>query len=120
MKNKLSSGDTILWTNGGTAKVSGDVVRIGNLLGICGANIGAGASGIVHLKGEFTVPKVTTAVVAVGEMVLWKAATSNFEAKGATPASGDLANAAIAMTAGANGQTTIVVSLNARFGTLTP
>lgn len=120
MKNKLSSGETMNWTNGGTAKVSGQVVRIGNLLAICATDIGAGATGIVFLNGEFTVPKLSGAVFNAGEMLLWDASGANFDDNAATPASGDVANAAIAVVAGTNGQTTTIINLASRFGTVTP
>ncbi len=118
MQNRVSDGQSIYWTNGGTAKSSGDVVVIGNLIGICAVDIANGASGIVHLHGEFTVPKVTAAVFNAGEMLIWDASAGKFDDNAATPATGDVSNAAIAVTAGTSSETTCRINLAARFGTV--
>lgn len=119
MKNRVSDGAVIQWTNGtGTAVSSGDVVIIGNMLGIAAVDIANGASGSVHLEGEFTVPKVTAAVFNQGEMLIWDKSAGKFDDNAATPATGDVSNAAIAAIAGTSSDTTTRILLKARFGTV--
>lgn len=121
MKNRISDGAVIDWTNAtGSAVVSGQVVRVGQQLGVATVDIAAGAVGVVALEGDFSVPKVTVDVIAVGETMLWDASAAKFAIRTATPASGDVLNAVIAREAGTNGMTSIVASFANRVGTVTP
>jgi len=101
------------WTNStGSAVASGDVVKITNMLGIALVDIANGASGSVALKGVFSdVPKVTAAVFTVGEKLIWDVSAGKFDDSAATPASGDVTGAAIALVAGANLETTCTIML---------
>lgn len=121
-KNFVQDGDIIQWTNGGTAVASGDVVVIGSngdaLLGIALVDIANGASGSVKLNGVFEVPKVSAAVIAQGEYVIWDASAGAFDDNAATPATGDVSDGAIAWEAAGNAVTTIKVKLISKPGVL--
>lgn len=120
MNNYVKDGHTRTWVNGtGSAVVAGQVVVVGQQLAIACTDIASGATGEVALDGMFVVPKVTTAVIANGEMVLWDVSAGKFDAKSATPATGDVSNAAIAAEAAGNGATTIRIQLANRLGSVT-
>jgi predicted RecA/RadA family phage recombinase len=118
--NYVQEGNTIQWTNGGSAVVSGAVVVIGAMLGIALVDIGAGETGSVAIEGVFNVPKVDAAVIAAGETVVWDSSASEFDDSAATPASGDVSGGATAIEGkGANTGATIAIKLSGQAGTLT-
>ena len=89
---------------------SGQVVRIGQLLGVALTDIANGDTGSVQIKGVFTVPKVSAAVIAKGDTLTWDASAGAFDDQLATPATGDVTGApAVALEAGTNGMTTLKV-----------
>jgi len=103
------------WTNStGSAVASGGVVAMGNAIGIALVDIANGSSGSV----DFTpgrvfsgIPKVTGAVFAAGEKLIWDTSAGKFDDSAATPATGDITGACIAWVAGANGETTCSIML---------
>ena len=122
-KNFVQPGDVINWTNGGTAVVSGGVVVIGTngdaVLGVALVDIANGASGAVQIRGVFTVPKVSAAVIAIGETLVWDSSAGAFDDNAATPATGDVSGpAAFAWESAGNGVTTLNVMLTGVPGTL--
>jgi predicted RecA/RadA family phage recombinase len=120
-KNYVLSGDVLDWTNNsGGAKTSGSVVAIGNTLGVCLVDIAASAVGAVQLSGVFSVPKVSAAVIAVGETLTWDASAGGFDDNLATPATGDITGAsAIAWESAVGGVTTMLVKFTGAAGTRT-
>lgn len=90
---------------------SGDVVVTGNLIGVAVADIATGETGAVAVEGVFDVPKVTGAVIAQGETVMWDTSAGKFDDNQATPATGDVSNGAIAWAAAGNSETTVRVKL---------
>lgn len=116
--NFIQPGKVIDYT-AGSAVTAGAVVAIGQILGVALENIAAGATGSVQVEGVFEVPKVTTAVIAQGDPVLWDASAGKFDAKGATPATGDILGSAVAFKAGANGETTAWIKFTSVHGTKT-
>jgi len=120
-KTFIQPGVVVDYTNGtGAAIVSGQVVKIGAILGAALSDIAIGATGPVQIEGVFEVPKVTAAVIAQGENVLWDVSAGKFDAKSATPATGDVGGAAaVAFAAGANGETTLKVKFTGVPGTVT-
>lgn len=104
-----------LWTNGTGADVaSGGIAVAGNMIGIALGTIANGATGSV----DFTpgrvysgVPKVTAAVFAVGEKLIWDASAGKFDDSAATPATGDVTGAVVAWVAGTSSDTTCTVML---------
>lgn len=119
--NFVQAGKVIDWTNGtGAAVASGDVVKIGNLLGVAAVDIAADASGSVSLCGVFTVPKVAGAVIAQGETLTWDASAAAFDDNAAVAAAGDITGAAaVAFEAAGNGVTELDVLFTGTPGTLT-
>lgn len=117
--NFVSEGDVIPYTNTtGSAIASGQVVALSHCIGIALASIAIGATGSVALAGVFTVPKISAAVFAQGEKLIWDSSAAAFDDAAATPASGDITGAAVAWAAGSNGQTTCQVRLTPGNATL--
>lgn len=118
--NFVTEGDVFTWTNStGSAVVAGQVVKIGQTLGVAAVDIANGASGSVYMEGVFTVPKVTAAVIAQGESVIWDVSVGKFDDNLATPATGDVSNAAIAFESAGSTATTIKVHFDHKIGTVT-
>lgn len=111
MNNRLGDGNSIPYTNSGSAISSGDVVAIADTIGIAAVDIANGDTGEVYITGEFTVPKVSGAVIAQGQRVMWDNSAGEFDDDAATPASGDISNGAIAMEAKGTSTTSIKVRL---------
>jgi len=120
MNNYVQPGEVRNWTNGtGSAVVAGQVVVVGQQLAVATVDIASTATGEVKFTGVFTVPKVSAAVIAHGEMVIWDVTAAAFDDNAATPASGDVSNAAIAAEAAGAGVVTMKVQLANRLGSVT-
>lgn len=116
MNNHINDGETISYTNGGGSTIaSGTPVVTGHTIGVAVADIPAGGTGTLRIKGRFTMPKVSAAVFSVGEKLVFDVSANSgigaFDDSAATPATGDLTGAAVAAVAGANGETTCEVVL---------
>lgn len=116
--NFVNQGEVITYANSGSAISAGDVVVIGQNIGIALVDIANGASGSVAMSGVFTVPKVSAAVIAQGESVIYDVSASAFDDNVATPATGDVSGCCVAMEAAGNGVTEIDVKLNVGVGTV--
>ena len=102
---------------------SGSVVVIGTLLGVALSDIANGETGSVALKGVFTLPAASAAVISKGETLTWDVSANsgagNFDDDQATPATGDLTGAcAVAWADSGNGETTVQVLLTGVPGTV--
>ena len=119
--NYVQPGNIITWTNGtGTAVVSGQVVVVGQTLGVALVDIANGAAGSVAIEGVFSVPKVSSAVIAAGESLTWDVSIAAFDDNGATPATGSITGPpAIAIEAAGAGVTTLKVKFTGVPGTVT-
>lgn len=119
-------GDVIAWTNDTAAAVlSGDVVVIGGngdaVIGIALVDIAIAAEGSVKIAGGVvTAPKVSAAVIAAGEYVLWDSSAGEFDDNQAVAASGDVADAVWAVEDAGDGVTTVKIRLTGNPGVLTP
>jgi len=123
-KNFIQNGSVINWVNGtGSAVVSGQVVAVGNILGVAAVDIANGDTGTVYVEGVFTVTKAdgaTTHDFAQGASVYWDASVGKFEKEGTgTKATGDISGAAVAWEAAASTATTAKVKINANVGSIT-
>jgi len=119
MKNFVSEGNSVAWTNGtGSAVVSGQVVAMSHTLGVAAVDIADGESGTVYIEGVFSVPKVSAAVFAAGEKLVWDSSAGEFDDSSATPASGDVTGGAIAAAPGAASETVCTVKLTPGNATL--
>ncbi len=119
MNNTVQAGKVIPFTAGADV-VSGQVVRIGNILGVATAAVANGQQGLAAIDGVFNVPKVSAAVIAAGESLIWDASAAAFDDNAATPATGDVTGApAVAFEAAGNGVTTLAVRFTGVPGTVT-
>lgn len=124
MARNYDSSGAIIPHTATAAIASGQVVKIGHLLGVALVAIAVNETGPVQLRGVFRVPKVSTAVIGKGEPMVWDvSANSNagaFDAKSATPATGDISGAAaVAWESAGNGATSLLVCFTGVPGTLT-
>lgn len=106
--NYISEGKVWQYTNSGSAISSGDVVVMGNVIGVALVDIANGATGSVAVEGVFDLPKVDAAVIGIGETLTWDVSEGKFDDNAATPATGDITGAgavaaeALGATSGAN------------------
>lgn len=115
----VQKGDVIDYTAAG-AVASGAVVELKHTLGVAlAAASGSGVVIPVAVEGVFTLPKVSGAVFVVGEKLIWDTSAGAFDDSLATPATGDITGAVVAVQAGGNGETTCVVKLTPGNATLT-
>ena len=122
MNNYRNSGILVTWTNGtGSAVVAGQVVAVGQVLGVAAVDIASTATGTVQIGGRFTVPKVSGAVIAQGESLSWDASAGAFDDNAAVAAEGDVYGApAIAAEAAGDGVTSFDVIFTGVPGTVEP
>lgn len=116
--NYVQRGEVINYTAGADIS-AGDVVVLKHCIGVALADIANGDVGAVAIEGVFVVPKVTAAVFAVGEALIWDTSASKFDDSSATPASGDITGAVVATVAGTSSDTTATVKLTPGNATLT-
>lgn len=109
-KNFVQPGETIDFVAAGTI-TSGQVVPLQHAVGIALGNATTGQSVAIALEGVFEVPKVAAAVFAAGEKLLWDTSEGAFDDSAATPATGDIMGAVIAVKPGLNTETTCTVKL---------
>lgn len=118
MNNYQQRGAVISFTAGATI-AAGQVVRVGNLLGVAPAAVANGATGELCIEGVFTVPKVSGAVIANGETLTWDASAAAFDDNAATPATGDVTGpCACAFEAAGSGVTSLAVKFTGVPGTV--
>lgn len=118
--NKVQEGKTLDYANSsGSAIEAGSVVVVGQQIGIAVCDIANGESGPLAMEGVFTVAKVSAAVIAAGESVIWDTSASAFDDNAATPADGDVSGCCVAWEAAGNGVTALAVKLNVGVGTVT-
>jgi predicted RecA/RadA family phage recombinase len=86
---------------------SGDVVVMGQRIGVAMTDIANGKTGAVAVEGLATLPVVTAGAIAQGALVYWDVADGEINAS-----SGGNIPAGYAAKAKVSGDTTIVVQLN--------
>lgn len=117
--NYKTEGRVVQFTNGGSAISAGDVVVVGEILGVALVDIANDATGSVQVSGVFECPKVTAAVIAQGESLTWDVSVDKFDDNAASPATGDVTGPpAVAHEAAGNGATTLQVMLTGVPGTV--
>lgn len=115
----IQPGKVIQYTAGSNI-TAGTVLPIGNILGVALNDIANGATGSVMIEGVFTAPKVSAAVIAQGEKLVWDVSAGAFDDGAATPATGDVSGApAVAFEAAGNGVTSLAVKFTGVPGTTT-
>ena len=121
-QNFVQDGDVLQHT-AAAAITAGQVVKIGNVLGVALVDIPAGGTGSVKTTGVFTVPKVSGSVIAQGGLLLWDVSANSgagaFAVGSATPATGDVSGpVAYAAEAAAAGTTELRVKFTGVPGTV--
>lgn len=118
-KNAVQDGNVIQFVNAGSAIAAGDVVVVGQQIGVALVDIAATTGvGSVAMDGVFDVPKVSAAVIAQGESVIYDVTAAAFDDNLATPATGDVSGCCIAWESAGAAVTTIAVKLNVGVGTV--
>jgi predicted RecA/RadA family phage recombinase len=117
--NYVQEGEIVQYTNGGSDIAAGDVVVMGNVLGVALVDIAGGATGSVAVEGVFICPKVTGNAWTVGAKLSWDVSATAFDLGTATAAAGDITGAAFAFLAAGSSDTTGQVHLDARVGAIT-
>lgn len=111
-------GDVMPVTLSGTVTAN-SVVVVGETLGVALEGGSSGDTIQVALEGVFTCPKVSGAVIAAGESLVWDVSAGAFDDNLATPAKGDVSGpTAIAFKAAGNGATTLEVRFTGVPGTV--
>lgn len=105
--NYIQPGNVIDYTAGANI-VSGQAVLIGKRLGVALAAIANGATGSVQVTGVFSIAKLSTDVVAAGDLLYWDAGNSRLTT---TTTSNTLAGYAV--EAAGNGVATVKIKINA-------
>lgn len=101
------------------AITAGDVVKMGEILGVALVTLAIGETGSVATQGIFEVPKVSAAVIAQGESLTWDVSAGKFDDNAATPATGDVTGPpAVAAEAKAGSTDTIKVIFTGVPGTV--
>ncbi|MFT5766742.1 MAG: putative RecA/RadA family phage recombinase [Halioglobus sp.] len=109
--NYKQVGNTLQYSNAGSAISSGDVVVVGDLVGIAETAIDATTGvGTVNVEGVFEVACNTADVIAAGQTLVWDASASEF-VDANTPASGDNTGGVVAFTAAGTGVVLVEVKL---------
>jgi predicted RecA/RadA family phage recombinase len=110
--NYLQTGNHMPYTNAGSAIAAGAVVVSGHTIGVAVNDIAATTgTGVLAIRGVFTVPKVAAAVFVAGEKLIYDVSAAAFDDSAATPGAGDITGGAVAFAAGAADETTCQVLL---------
>lgn len=114
MKNYIQRGDVITVTAAG-AWAAGQLVLVGEVLGVTQHAAESGSPCEVALAGVFELPKVSAAVIAAGETMVWDVSandnTGAFDDNLATPALGDISGGCIAIEGAGSGAIKVKVKL---------
>lgn len=116
-KNYVQPGKVLEHT-AGAAISSGDVVEMGNIVGVALGDMASGDVGSVQVDGVFTLAKTSGTAWSQGDALDWDTSAGEFT-KGLTPATGDISGCAIAAADAASADTEGAVLLRAIPGTVT-
>jgi predicted RecA/RadA family phage recombinase len=107
MKNFVAEGLTIDHAPA-AQRLSGAATLIGPRIGVAVGDVPASALGVFRIKGVFTLPKLSTDVVAQGALLYW----DNTNLRLTTTASGNTL-AGYAYAAAGSGVATVQIDINA-------
>lgn len=65
-------GETIDYTNAGDPIAAGQIIKLGDAVGVAASPIGTNETGSVHIEGVFRVPKVEQEKIELGVVVYLK------------------------------------------------
>lgn len=115
MKNYVNDGRTVEHTAAATI-ASGDVVVIGDNVGVALGDAATGESVTVAMNGRFSVAKTTGTAWSQGDKLDWDVSALEFQ-KGLSSALGDVTDCAIAAIDAASGDATGEIILTPGTGT---
>lgn len=123
MANNFSSPGKVIQYTASADIASGQVIAIGEILGVALVDIPNGGTGAVAIEGIFRCPKVSAAVIGQGESLVWDVSANDgagaFDDNQAVPATGDISGPpAVAAESAGNGVTTLLVKLTGVPGTV--
>lgn len=102
----VQPGKVVTWTNGtGSGVSAGDVVVMGDCVGVALVDIANGEDGSVSIQEVHTLAKVSGTAWSQGDKLDWDSANSAFT-KGLTAGTGDVATCAVAAADAGSSATT--------------
>lgn len=104
MKNYIQPGNTVTVAAPTGGVTSGDLVVVGSLIGVAACDAEEAAEVEIDTMGVFQLPKVTTDVVAAGDLLYWDSGVSKLTK---TAGTGSKPLVGIATAAAGNGATTV-------------
>lgn len=110
MKNFIQAGDVVSVT-APAAVTSGSLVKVGALFGIAVTDAAPGAAVELVIEGVYTLPKVTTDAIAIGDKVYW-----DDTAKLVTKTATNNVLIGVSLSAATNPSASVNVRLNDSFG----
>lgn len=116
MKNAHSTAATITVPAPSGGVVAGVPFILGTILAIPVTSAAEGVPVAVQIEGAFTLPKLSTAVIAAGVKLTWDVSAG--EVIIASAAAGDLEAFGIAVGAAGNGTTTVIAKLTPGVGSV--
>lgn len=120
MANNYHQNGRRITADPGATVVSGQMVRIGSILGIATVDGVSGTDMEFAVEGVWDLPKLDAAVIAQGDYVDFDSSQGEIDDNAMTPAAGDLSDAGVAWEGkGATTGETILVKINAFAGTAT-
>lgn len=118
----VSPGEVITYTNStGSDIVSGELVAVGNVIGVALGDIANGATGEVAIEGIHNVLKKSGADCVFGTTLVLDVSQNpnSFDDGAFTPASGDISGGALCVEAAGTGVLTVKVKLLPGSGSVT-
>lgn len=88
-------------------RLSGEAALIGSIFGVAQNDVLSGASGVFATEGVWSLPKVSTDVVALGATLYWNDTNKNF-----TVTSSGNTKVGVAVESAGNPSATVKVKLN--------
>ncbi|MDR9499966.1 MAG: DUF2190 family protein [Hydrogenovibrio sp.] len=113
-KNYKSSGLDAVFTAAKDYQ-SGDMVKIGNLLGVTHDNVATGEQGVAIIEGVFALPKADGVALSQGEIVGYKGATGVIQHI-EQPEDGDLSGAGVVVQDADAADDTVMLKINTGVG----
>lgn len=117
--NFVQCGDRIDDFTRGSAVAAGEVIPVGNVLGVALTSAAANAFSTVALEGVFRVPKVAGSAITRGSRLVYKAASKSFAVSSAATVTGDITGDSVfAWADAASGDTSMLVKFTGTPGTV--
>ena len=120
MKNFIQPGEAITAPAPANVTSGSGTVIGGSLFGVAQHDALSGANCTFRLEGVVSLPKLSTAVVAVGDRLHWDIDSTPPQFIKASAATGDILNVAVAVAAAGNGVTAVAAKLTPDGASVSP